>query len=125
MFSFGSSFFLLIFLLGWVAGWGRREAQAQAPNPLDEKDSVAVLVGPEAPELERFAAAQLCDYLEALFGLRTQPTVDLPETAEILFLVGSSATNPAVQEATAGEPSPPLSDQSIILRRRELRNRPA
>src|SRR5690348_11448315 len=34
---------------------------------------VAVVVDPRAPEIERYAAAQLCDYLRKLFGIETQP----------------------------------------------------
>ena len=48
-------------------------------------DRVAVVVGDKAPEVERFAAAQLCDYLSKLFGIWTQPVTSLPQARECGF----------------------------------------
>ena len=60
---------------------------------------VAVVVGQEAPELERHAARELCGYLEKLYGIHTAPVVKLTSPAEVTLLVGSPATNPEVVRA--------------------------
>jgi len=86
---------------------------------------LAVVIGPQPPELERLAAAELCGYLEKLFGVHLQPTDRVPETAAALFLVGQPATNPAVRDATAGAPWPRLSAQGLVLRRVRCGGRPA
>ncbi|MEC9257757.1 MAG: hypothetical protein VX541_04620 [Candidatus Poribacteria bacterium] len=48
---------------------------------------VAVVIGKDAHELERFAAEQLCDYLQRLFDIYTRPTQDLPPFSSQLFEV--------------------------------------
>ncbi|MCS5612587.1 MAG: hypothetical protein NZ961_19355 [Candidatus Poribacteria bacterium] len=48
---------------------------------------VAVIIGKDAHELERFAAEQLCDYLQELFDIYTRPTQDLPPFSSQLFEV--------------------------------------
>jgi hypothetical protein len=58
---------------------------------------VAVIIGKDAHELERFAAEQLCDYLQRLFDIYTRPTQDLPLLTEVLFLVSSSDTNLSIK----------------------------
>jgi len=58
---------------------------------------VAVIIGKDAHELERFAAEQLCDYLQRLFDIYTRPTQDLPPLTEVLFLVSSSDTNLSIK----------------------------
>jgi hypothetical protein len=86
---------------------------------------VAVVVGRAAPELERYAASELCGYLEKLFAIQTQTTTNIRASAEELFLIGSPATNAAVKQATVRQPFPKVSDQGIVLRRTEFRKRPA
>ena len=81
--------------------------------------SAGVIVGESATELERYAAEELCGYLETLFGVVCRPTTDPPEEAGCLFLVGTAETNPA----GAGV-FPELSDQGILLRRTEYRGIP-
>src|SRR3990172_3456869 len=116
MFPPNSSLLILWCGLGVMLWWGHRSAQAETVPA----ETVAVVVGEKAPELERYAAGQLCGYLEALFGLRVYPTAEVPETAEVLFLLGSPATNPAVREATEPNPFPQVSDQGLVLRRLEF-----
>ncbi len=60
---------------------------------------VAVVVGSNADKLERSAAEELCDYLDKLFGIKTQPTTGLPDSAKAILLVGSPDTNPNVAKA--------------------------
>src|SRR5215470_17379146 len=76
---------------------------------------IGVVIGPDAPRLERFAARELTGQLEKLFDARVQVSEKVPATSEYLILVGSPATNPAVKEM-AGERWPKLTDQGHLLR---------
>ena len=58
---------------------------------------VAVVIGKDAHELERFAAEQLCDYLQRLFDIHIFPTQDLPSSTEVLFLISSPDTNLSIK----------------------------
>ena len=82
-------------------------ATAASPNA-----SVAVVTGPNAPELDRFAASELCAYLEKLFGLHVQPTTWIPAATRHVFLVGNPTTNPLVEKNSF----PAVSDQGIVLK---------
>jgi len=84
---------------------------------------VAVVVGPSAPPLECFAAEELCGYLEKLFGLQARPTTSAAAAADLLFIVGSPETNPAVKRAPARRPFPKVSDLGIVLRTGEVEGR--
>ncbi len=90
-----------------------------------ENVKIAVVVGGDAPELEHFAAAQLCDYLEKLFGIRTCPTSSATAEADVLFLIGSSDTNLAVKCATEGAPFPQVSEQGLVLCHVQFQERPS
>src|SRR4029077_895538 len=80
-------------------------------------DRVAVVVGDKAPEMERFAAAQLCHYLSKLFGIRTQPVTSVPKPATAVFLVGSPQTNSLIKDNTAARPFRNLGEQGIVIER--------
>ena len=86
---------------------------------------VAVLVGRNAPRLERFAAAELCRYMAELFGVQAAPGTDAPPGAQAVLLVGRPKTNPAVARAFANGGWPKLSEQGIMLKRLELAGEPA
>ncbi len=73
---------------------------------------MAVVTGPAAPELDRFAANELCAYLEKLFGLHVKPTTSIPAAARDIFLIGSPATNPLIQTNSF----PKVSDQGVVLK---------
>ena len=85
----------------------------------------AVIISENAPELERFAAEQLCDYLEKLFGIRIRPTSSVAAEAETLFLVGSLDADVAVQGTMEEGTLPPISEQGFILRRVQFQGRPS
>ena len=85
---------------------------------------VAVIVGEEAAQLEHFAAAQLCDYLEKCFDISTHPTSNVPQAADTLFLIGNPETNPAVRAATVPDPFPQVSEQGFVLRHLQSEKRP-
>ncbi len=76
---------------------------------------VHVVVGPEAPRLERFAAKELAAQFKQLFEAQVTVTDKTPAGADHLILVGSPATNPAVQKL-AGSTWPKLTDQGHLLR---------
>ncbi len=86
---------------------------------------VAVIINENAPELERFAAEQLCDYLEKLFGIQTRPMSSMSEEAGTLFLIGSLDTETAVQGTTEENQSPSISEQGFILRRVQCQGCPS
>ena len=65
---------------------------------------VAVTIGPQASNLEQYAADQLCEYVTKLFGIAVRPTTSLAESADIGLLVGSPRSNPAVA-AARGQPA--------------------
>ena len=96
-------------------------------NHTDTSDGkrVAVIISENAPELERFAAGQLCSYLEKLFSVQTRPTFSVSVEAEALFLIGSLDTDVAAQCATEKDMSPPVSEQGFILRRVQFQGRPS
>ena len=79
-------------------------------------DDLRIVVGPNAPALERFAASELQRYLRILFG----PTVPVVEDAAgrpaHAVLIGSPQTNPAVGSSGLARGWPSTSDQGIVLR---------
>ena len=79
-------------------------------------DDLRIVVGPNAPALERFAASELQRYLRILFG----PTVPVVEDAAgrpaHAVLIGSPQTNPAVASSGLARGWPSTSDQGIVLR---------
>ena len=95
--------------------WGAAQAAPRAE----------VVTGAAAPDLEKFAASELCGYLVKLFGIQTLPVWSVTPSAEIVFLVGSPKTNAAVKRATGRKAFPTVTDQGIVLRRTEYEGRPA
>lgn len=83
------------------------EATANGPK-------VHVVVGPQAPKLEQFAAKELKTQLQQLFDADVIVTDKTPATAEHLVLLGSPTTNPAMQKLAGKWPK--LSDQGHVLR---------
>ena len=89
-----------------------------------EPPRVGVVVGKNAPEIEQYAAAQLADYLQKLYGIQAQPGSSIPASSQVLFLVGTPATNTLVKHA-AGKAFPNVSEQGIVLKGVRFRNRPS
>ena len=79
-------------------------------------DDLRIVVGPNAPALERFAASEFQRYLRILFG----PTVPVVEHAAgrpaHAVLIGSPQTNPAIASSGLARGWPSTSDQGIVLR---------
>ena len=72
---------------------------------------ISVIVGQNAPELEKFAASELCGYLDKLFAVRTQPASAPSAHSEAVFLIGSPATNARIRMF------PRVSDQGVVIQR--------
>lgn len=86
--------------------------------------TVGVVVGPDAPKLERRAADDVAALFKHLFDADAAVTNTVPAGVDHLILVGSPATNPAVAKA-AGDRWPKLTDQGHILRSTTLGDRKA
>jgi hypothetical protein len=72
---------------------------------------VSVVVGEKAPDLEKFAASELCGYLNKLFGIQAQPAIQPERGSSAVFLIGSPATNPGIKSF------PKVSDQGVVIER--------
>jgi hypothetical protein len=84
--------------IGWIVILSAASLNAQRAA-----GRVSVIVGQNAPALERFAASELCGYLNKLFDLQTQPTIALDASSSAVFLIGSPATNGADQVISEGQ----------------------
>lgn len=81
--------------------------------------AITVETSPGAPEIERFAAQELRRYLELLF--QGKPSGAPPN---LLFLIGSSFTNPIVSQALGGTAFP-ASEDGYAAVRTKWQGRPA
>ena len=70
---------------------------------------VSVIVGKNAPELERFAATELCGYLNKLFDVQTRPATELDAGHSPVFLIGSATTNSRIKSF------PKVGNQGIVI----------
>ncbi|MGE5190897.1 MAG: alpha-glucuronidase family glycosyl hydrolase [Deltaproteobacteria bacterium] len=75
---------------------------------------VDVVIGAEAPAIERFAALELAGQFQRLFEAEVEIADRIPAEAERLILLGSPATNPAVKSLMREWPK--LSNQGHVLR---------
>lgn len=79
-------------------------------------DTVSIVVGPQAPALERLAADELARQLTEVFSDVTPSVVPAPaQDARQIVLIGSPATNPQLK-AFVGDGWPKLSDQGLVIR---------
>ncbi len=85
---------------------------------------VGVVVGPAAEDLERYAADQLCDYLDKLYGCTVRPATELTQSADVGLLVGSPSSNPAIGKALGPDGWPEVGEQGIVLKRGRLDGKP-
>jgi hypothetical protein len=97
-------------------------ALTAAPAPAGPK--VGVVVGPDAPKPERFAAAELAAQFKLLFDAEVAVADKVPDGVDHLVLVGSPKTNPAVAKAV-GDGWPKLTGQGHVVRSAKLGDRPA
>lgn len=76
---------------------------------------INVVIGPDAPRLEKLAARELAKQLKRLFDADVHADTQVPANAQHLILLGSPASNPAIEKAIA-KSWPNLSDQGHLLR---------
>jgi hypothetical protein len=85
---------------------------------------VGVVVGTDAPKLERFAADELAAQFRQLFDAEVTVSDKVPDGVDHLVLVGTPKTNPAVAKAV-GDKWPKLTEQGHVLRSVTLGDRKA
>jgi hypothetical protein len=119
--SASASLLALLILALLCPAIGGQNAQADEGRV----SAVSVVLGRDAPKLEQFAAAELCRYLKALYGLDVQPAATPAKAAETILIVGGPRTNPAALAALGPTGWPTVSEQGIVLKRAKLGDRPA
>jgi hypothetical protein len=83
--------------------------------PAAAAEHLAVVVGADAPQLERYAADELAGQFRKLFPqLELSVTSEVPTDAKQIILVGSPSTNAAVG-GNISSAWPKLTDQGILL----------
>ena len=83
---------------------------------------VDIVVGAQAPKLERFAAEELAAQLTRLYEAEAAVVEQAPAGDAPLILIGSPTTNPAVKRAASAN-WPKLSEQGHLLRSIKLNGR--
>lgn len=76
---------------------------------------VDVVIGTDAPKIEKFAAAELARQFKRLFDADVRIADKTPVGARALVLIGNPRTNPAIADAV-GKGWPKLSDQGHLVR---------
>ncbi|NUQ64277.1 MAG: hypothetical protein HUU20_17545 [Pirellulales bacterium] len=90
-----------------------------------QKPKVALRIGTEAGELQRFAAQELSSYLKRLFDVDAAPETAGVADADVHLLVGTPRSHPAVAKALGKDGWPQVTDQGIVLKRATLDGKPA
>jgi hypothetical protein len=88
------------------------EAATSAKQTVQDEKSLALVLSPNALDLEKFAASELKRYLEKLYGIQVRVVASLEATDELLIVLGSPATNPAVEAVLSSAPWPDRPGQS-------------
>ena len=83
---------------------------------MNPRESLRIVIGPEAPALERFAAGELQRYLRLIYGVSVPVVDDHADETTPAVLIGSPETNPAVASSGLARDWPSVSDQGIVLR---------
>ncbi|MBN1342131.1 MAG: hypothetical protein JXQ73_05600 [Phycisphaerae bacterium] len=95
-----------------VFGFGNQRGTAATG-----KGAVGILVAPDAPPIERFAAKELGEYVRKIYGIEPDQPADPKAYRGALYLVGSPKTSPHVANALEPNGWPTVSDQGIVLKR--------
>ena len=101
----------------WVRGQAWAETGSQATSTRDEPIRCSIVLGPEAPDLEVFAAHELSRYLRELYGIQSELVRTLGAGSGLSILLGSPQTNPAFHSISAHHAWPRVSDQGVVLKR--------
>lgn len=84
---------------------------------------VGIVIGKDAPPLERFAASELAGQLQQLFEAEVRVGSELPPDDSTLIVLGSPATNASAKSLAPAWPV--LTDQGHVVRSVKLGKRPA
>ena len=85
---------------------------------------VDIQLGLQPHELERYAADELARYITRLFHVEVTRGGAQSPPADVLLLVGTPQTNPAVSQALGSGNWPQVSDQGIVLKTASLDGKP-
>ena len=80
------------------------EAATSAKQAVQDEKSLALVLSPNAPDLEKFAANELKEYLEKLYGIQARVVASLEAADQLFVVLGSPATNPAVEAVLSQRP---------------------
>ena len=89
------------------------------------KPRVGIHLGPQAGELERFAAGELSGYLKKLFDIDALRDAAAAAQADVHLVVGTPDSNPAVARTVGEGGWPKVTDQGLALKRGMLNGKPA
>ncbi len=95
-----------------LTGLGAEAAPTPAPSI-----RCSIVLGPEAPRLEGFAANELRRYLRELYGIQADLTRTLSAGSTLHVILGNPETNPAFKRISDRFTWPQVSDQGIVLQR--------
>lgn len=88
-----------------------------------EDPAVTIVVGKDAPPLERLAAAEIGETLDKVFHRKSQIVDASPDKDGPVILVGSPRSNAAIKDGI-GDAWPKLSDQGHVLKSTKVKDRP-
>ncbi|MBP1990836.1 hypothetical protein [Paenibacillus eucommiae] len=78
---------------------------------------VSVVIGEHCDRLERFAADQLCEYIEKLFHIATSSQTRIQEQASAYFFIGNRDTNPVNRNTTESIELKKVSNEGILIQK--------
>ena len=111
-------------LLLVFAGLSAGPVEASTPAPAGAP-SCAIVVGSQAPELERYAARELRRYLSDLYGIQAVPLTTISPEADVNLILGSPGTNRSVSLLMGEQGWPQVSDQGFVLKTVSWNGKPA
>ncbi len=114
----------VIFLGCLSAMFGLGSQDGMASEGRTRNAAVGIVVAPDAPRLERFAASELEGYVKKIYGIEADRVDDPARYRGALYLIGSAKTNPHVAKALGPAGWPKGSDQGIVLKRIRSEGRP-
>jgi hypothetical protein len=94
-------------------------------QPTNAIRNVNVVVGDTPSSLDRFAASELCDYLQKLYELRVHPSRAISGTPDYIFFIGNPKTNKVAKMLLTSYQFPTVSDQGFVLQTTTVKGRPA
>ena len=85
----------------------------------------SIIIKPDAPSLEKFAAGELRRYLYDLYGIQASLNHSILPDAELYLIVGSPSTNSVVPMVLGKNAWPRVSDQGFVLKKSKVTGKTA